>query len=255
MRITQAGLVGIGGAGNAVVPIGALHIHSANPIYIDRAGPSHVLLRGSNGTVAAPTAITSGSVLGRLSFNGYDGAAWSDMTTGVAGIASENWSGSARGTRLSFTVTPNGSVIAAEKARLEQDGQFLVDDGSLSNPGFSFIAGPDTGVRRAGANDMRLVAGANDRLMVDADEARVYFPGGSVSGGFFVESVSPGSVLFKVTDYVEALITLGATLNFNSGFVENTGSINAWAAAPASTKARIPVFYSGSLWGYIPVYV
>jgi hypothetical protein len=72
-------------------------------------GDPVVTLAKIAGTLAAPTATLSGAGLGSFQFGGYDGttitrSAW------LSAAATENWSGSAKGSKLYFSATPDGST-------------------------------------------------------------------------------------------------------------------------------------------------
>jgi hypothetical protein len=61
------------------------------------------------GTLATPTATLSGTDLGTFQLGGYDGTAFI-RSAWMSATATENWSGSARGSSLYFSATPNGST-------------------------------------------------------------------------------------------------------------------------------------------------
>ncbi|CAO3355191.1 hypothetical protein [Azospirillum palustre] len=92
------------------------------------SGRSHVLTQKSRGTRAAPTAVLSGDVLGGLAVGGYDGAAYSFGWNGgveITALASQDWSGTARGTRLTFSTTPNNTTSPITRLTIDQDGAFI----------------------------------------------------------------------------------------------------------------------------------
>lgn len=74
-------------------------------------GQGVLVLRNARGTVATPTAMQSGDLLGSLSFWGYGATTYGDTALArVAGFASESWTDSAKGANLALLTTPNGSV-------------------------------------------------------------------------------------------------------------------------------------------------
>ncbi|RDE05439.1 hypothetical protein [Sphingomonas aracearum] len=52
-------------------------------------------------------------------------------------------------------------------------GQGLIGDGTAATPGIRFGADQDTGIRRAGANALSLVAGGKDALVINSDGAQM----------------------------------------------------------------------------------
>jgi hypothetical protein len=67
--------------------------------------------RKARGTLAAPTAVQSGDTLGLFAAGGYGATHFGALNTGAIGIrATENWTDSAQGTSMNFSVTPTGST-------------------------------------------------------------------------------------------------------------------------------------------------
>lgn len=64
----------------------------------------------------------------------------------------------------------DGTVVAV----VENDGRFRSTDGSVSTPGFSFLADPDTGMFRYTTNTLRLATGGGTRMQLDGTTTTVY---------------------------------------------------------------------------------
>lgn len=123
---TTNGRVGIG-----VVPVGILHLRGVYPFYYDRVNSAHFAIRSGNGTVAAPTALTNGDDVGTLSFQGYDGTSWTTATaTGLHATATENWNNTSHGTKISLSVTPNGTTAAVKALEINQNGNMAFFNGT-----------------------------------------------------------------------------------------------------------------------------
>jgi hypothetical protein len=76
----------------------------------------------SEGTIASPTVVGSGIILGQLVFNGYTGSSWA--TGGVIYcITSEQWSGTAAGSYLSFNTTTATTQTLTERMRIDASGR------------------------------------------------------------------------------------------------------------------------------------
>lgn len=89
----------------------------------------NVIFTGSSSSSAGPqsqwttndgAAMASGDRIGTLLFNGYNGSA---VVTGagLVAAATEGWSGSARGSKITFYTTPNGSTSLTAALTLEQN--------------------------------------------------------------------------------------------------------------------------------------
>lgn len=76
----------------------------------------------ARGTKAAPTAVLSGDLLGRVSFEGNNGAGWSADAATIDVVAAENFSGTAEGTRMVFSVTPAGTTSQVARLTIAPDG-------------------------------------------------------------------------------------------------------------------------------------
>jgi hypothetical protein len=84
--------------------------------------------RRANGTGAAPTAVVSSDVVGRMEFSGYytsGGAAYATNPASVRGEATENWSSTAQGSRVVVATTPNTTATPADALFIGQDQSVL----------------------------------------------------------------------------------------------------------------------------------
>jgi hypothetical protein len=80
-----------------------------------------VIGKRSNGTLAAPTAVSSGWGLLHLGAQGYDGAAW--RTAASIGFQTDATPGTAdMPGRITFSTTPNGSTTPIERMRIDRAG-------------------------------------------------------------------------------------------------------------------------------------
>jgi hypothetical protein len=90
--------------------------------YINNADASFLDLRHARGTAAAPSATLLEDELASFGGQGYTGTGFGRGA--IIGMnATQDWTGSARGTDLRFYTTPNNSVSSAERVRIDQDGQ------------------------------------------------------------------------------------------------------------------------------------
>lgn len=95
-------------------------------IAIRQAGTNPCLtLYRNNGTIAAPTTLISGDMIGNLAFGGYDGSAVI-ASPGITSVAAETWGASAHGSHLVFNTINLGSSGSTEKMRLNSEGNLGV---------------------------------------------------------------------------------------------------------------------------------
>lgn len=93
------------------------------------------------GTYEAPTAIQSGDNIGAVSAVGYGTSAY--YTGGsVVYTATENWTNSARGTKLGFYTTPTGTTTYEESGHISAGGSWATGKPNLATDatkGFLFV--------------------------------------------------------------------------------------------------------------------
>lgn len=88
------------------------------------AGRLH--LRKARGTVAAPTTVLTGDVLGRIRFSGYDGAAFQQMAS-IAAVATGTVAANRVPTYMIFsTATDANPSVLTERVRILPDGNIGV---------------------------------------------------------------------------------------------------------------------------------
>ncbi len=122
MRITSTGNVGIG----TTVPAFSLELASgaANALALSYyATPPTIIGRRAQGTLAAPTAATSGAGLLDIGGRGYTGAAFTAADAAqIKFFAGEAWTATANGTYMTFSTTLNGSTTLSEQMRIDNAG-------------------------------------------------------------------------------------------------------------------------------------
>jgi mucin-19 len=116
--------------------------------------------RGTTGDATA--AITNGTELGYHGFLGWDGSAYVRGAYVIAN-ATENWTGSQRGTSYSIAVTPNGSIANTVALTLGQDrtAQFF-GNVNVSGTGTSAFTGAVSVTGTTTLTDLTLQGGLRD---------------------------------------------------------------------------------------------
>jgi hypothetical protein len=76
----------------------------------------------ARGTVAAPAALKANDILARISANGYGTTTWGSGGARVEFVALENFTDSAKGTRINFWTVPVGQVASQNVASINSVG-------------------------------------------------------------------------------------------------------------------------------------
>ena len=160
--------------------------------------------RRAQGTNASKTAITSGNGLSIFAGLGYDGSAYTGPAGRVLFASSEGWSGTAHGTEILFSTTPNGSTVAAltNRWRMTNDGHFVAVTDNASDIGATgatrprnvFMAGYGVfGVVAVASLPAAATAGVGARMFVNDALAPVFGNAVAGSGAVTVPVYSTGS--------------------------------------------------------------
>lgn len=128
-------------------------------------------------------------------------------------------------TAVNANFTDAGHELTNSVARDGQStmtGQLKLADGTVEAPGFAFGTDPNTGFRRASADEMRWVGGGVDRLYIDSTGKMFALGDFDVAGGLYVQGTIGGSAL----DQIAALEGVTGT-----GLLKRTGS-DTWTVDP-----------------------
>jgi hypothetical protein len=93
-------------------------------------GGQLVLRLSMNNTIGSHTVVQADHTLGNIDFEGSDGSAFY-RSARIITEAGQNWSGSAKGSRMKFFTTSNGATSFTERMRIETDGDVNVKSGNL----------------------------------------------------------------------------------------------------------------------------
>jgi hypothetical protein len=86
--------------------------------------PAYLIGRRASGTAEAPTAVGVNDQIVFIGARGHVGTAFTTSSDGYMQIvATQNWTSTARGTRIEFATTPTGSTTTSNRMRIDQDGQ------------------------------------------------------------------------------------------------------------------------------------
>lgn len=85
------------------------------------SGP-RIVTRRAEGSAVAPAAVHDGDTLGSIGSGGHTGTAFTGATASMIVSATEDWSPTANGSRLSFLTTPNAGVGSATRMTIDANG-------------------------------------------------------------------------------------------------------------------------------------
>lgn len=137
-------------------------------ILLDSFGGNNQFVgRSANGTLASPTATLNNDILFALAGRGHDGTDFS-VSRGLFAIeATQNWTASAQGTRMTFDTTENGTTSRLERMIINHDGN--VGIGTTSPNAKLDVRGSAIFNEEGGDNDFRIEGDTETNLFfVDA---------------------------------------------------------------------------------------
>lgn len=155
---TVATIRGTNGTPQALV--GAALIHTVNPannnsrIIIDTHGNNVwgvIAGRTSRGNISSPTATQNNDIIFRIAANGFGNTGFNPIGAATIDfVATENFTDVARGAKIVFNTTANGSNASIVVTSIESDGIHL---GHVYNP-------------NGNVTNLHITGGANDQIMV-----------------------------------------------------------------------------------------
>lgn len=131
---------------------GGIHVIGADSaslgIHFDTfSNNSQITFRRANGTLVTPTALTTDSILGAVTWRGYGATGYSSGNRGLIQLnAAENWTDSAQGTYLQFNTVAVGTTTSAEKMRLDSSGNLGVGTTSPTTRLETSVSNPTRGI-------------------------------------------------------------------------------------------------------------
>jgi len=178
----------------------------------------------ANGTPQAPTAIQNGDFLGGVGFRGYQTSQFSASTGVVFGIAEENFTNSASGTKLVFSTTPPTTTTAVQQWEITGAGALR----PVTNLADS-LGGPSNQI--LGASFANCTSSATPAVCGASNVGAVAVPAAATT--LVVNTTA-------VTAKSRIVLTMDASMGSDLGITCNTANIAAWVSArTASTSFTI----------------
>ena len=76
----------------------------------------------ARGNISNPSAVKANDILSRLSSNGFGTTTWGSGGTRIESVALENFTDSAKGSKINFWTTPIGSIVSQQVASITANG-------------------------------------------------------------------------------------------------------------------------------------
>lgn len=95
-------------------------------VFQSYGAPNAIFFDRISGTSAANTALLSGEGIGNFAWSGYDGTSNFAVNAQLAGVASENWSSTARGTYITVSTVANTTTTLRERLRIDNQGTLIL---------------------------------------------------------------------------------------------------------------------------------
>jgi hypothetical protein len=180
--IDTSGNIGIG----TETPEAKLHLLTTTQIAIisekvsSDTGAAQFTYRKARGTPTAKTAVLSGDVLLNIGAQGYNGTHYSaGATASIRAFAEENFVGSARGTRITFSTTPKGSSNQVQRLYILESGNIGIATNTpsqkLDTAGYNNAYGYYTNSSKGISKTITVNTGLTTCTLI--------FTGGIVTGG------------------------------------------------------------------------
>jgi hypothetical protein len=126
-------------------------------------GARFLLARSNNATPGVFGATADGNLIGGIDFQGVDTtAAAFRLAAGIFGFQEGAAGATSVPSRVVVQTTAVGASTTTNAWQWNNLQQGMATDGVLASPGLSWISDPDTGLRRVGANNVRMVMGGVD---------------------------------------------------------------------------------------------
>jgi len=191
----------------------------------------------ARGNVANPQAIKANDILSRLSSNGYGTTTWGSGGTRIESVALENFTDSAKGSKINFWTTPEGSIVSQLVASVNSVGlvangiQFSTDSSLQTTAGIPLTQkGVAQGVATLGVDGRLTTAQIPSSL-----SGAIVF-----QGGWDASTNTPTLSNGTGTTGYQYLVTVGGTRNLGAGSI---------TYAPGDT-----VTYGAGVWNYTQSY-
>lgn len=216
---------------------------------INTIGGNNISVVGNPGTNTLTASVT-----GTTNFAVQIGNASGSLTSVALGSSGQVLTSNGAGVAPTFQTNANGDVVGPASAidnalarfdgttgkliqngvTIETDaGELLAGDGSQSNPSYSFVNDPDTGMYVEGANTLKWTTGGSNRLILGASGILTNFGGIVISFGNFtfnegfigVSRSVAGNITGATNDYILIVTSTAAPRTVTIPNISNSNQI------------------------------
>lgn len=193
-------------------------------------GVPTIMVRRAQGTLASPSALTSGLTIGQFSVGGFGSTAFTGGRAALVAFASEAWSDSAQGTYWTVQVTATGSTSQTSIGRITSVGWNL---GNNSDPTSTLTVIGSIATQPQAAN---ITASTYSVIATDAD--LVFAASGTCTVTLPAAASFPGRVLWLNTETAQAVVSASANVIPRAGGAAGTAILAASAGSWARLKSN-----------------
>jgi hypothetical protein len=186
-------------------------------------GVPAIIGRSANGSVAAPTALTSGDFLNFIGGRGYNGSFFTNSSNiYMAFRTTQNWTTTANGASIVFATTPNNSINRVERLIIDHDGSV-----GIGTPTPTATLDVARGI--VGNDGTAIFRGTNHVSHFNyATDEDTYIRGGKDGSKVIINDGALGNVGVGTINPLEKLHVVG---NIRSSSLAGTGVRNVYATA------------------------
>ena len=188
----------------------------------------------ARGNISNPQAVKQNDILSRLSSNGYGTTTWGSGGTRIESVALENFTDSAKGSKINFWTTPAGSIVSQQVASITATG--------ISANAVTFTTDSTTQTSAGIPLTQRAVANGVATLGVDGRLTTSQIPSSLVGaivfqGGWDAANNTPTLSDGTGTTGYQYIVTIGGTRDLGHG---------SEVYAPGDT-----VTYGANVWNHV----
>lgn len=201
-----------------------------------------------NGTKASPTAILSADQLGSYNFQGASSTtATYGPASRVTSYATENWSGTAGGTKLVLSTTPNTTQTLTDIVTIDQNGATSVTSAASTALAVGRL-GATTPALQVDASTATSITGLKIKSAAAAGGLALSAVGEASNGNMTIDAQGSGTLTFNsiaTGNIVMGAAVTGVSNSVTGGYTAKSGTAVPASAGAIAAGAPITMFSTG----------